>query len=107
MRCGHPDACWCDDDDDPRCLWCEDVERLTGHVKALREQLHRQAVIVTNGTATIEGDVGLLEIVGGNVSIHAKSFGKTLNNAVDTIPLGTPTINLVSVVPSPPPPTTP
>jgi len=28
LECGHPEACWNGDDDDPHCEWCRGVSRL-------------------------------------------------------------------------------
>lgn len=77
-KCGHPQTCWSSDEDDSRCLWCEDVKQLRDIISALREQLGKQAVFVDGGSPTIEGDVGLLEVLGGTVHIAAKSFGAVL-----------------------------
>ncbi len=71
LRCGHPDRCLGgDSEDDLRCLWCEEVRNLQGLNKALREQLHRTAIVIHGGehVLTIASEIGLLEILGGTVN---------------------------------------
>lgn len=82
LECGHPVACMnTEHEDDQYCEWCNEVDNLKAESKALRDQLHKKAVVVNDGHVAIEGnpDIGLLEVHGGNVD-----FGGPIQNI--TIP---------------------
>lgn len=65
--------------DDDGCPWCDEVEALRADNRALREQLHRQAVILSPGVHHLDcGTVGYLVMLDG-----AEAHFGTL--AVDTI----------------------
>lgn len=70
LDCGHPEACLNDaDDDDVYCAWCADRDGLAAQIDILNSVLTKKAVIVTGGSPTIEGPIGLLEIFKGTVNI--------------------------------------
>ena len=81
LECGHPDDCRnADDEDDERCEWCEEVGGLRQQLKGIRDQLHKKAVIVTGGSPTIEGDIGYLDMTGGE--LHVQSHGGRITNPI-------------------------
>jgi len=71
--CEHPSDCAClDQDDEPICAWCEDLERikhLEETIKILREAIGLQSFTVPQNATLIVGDaqIGLIEVYGGTV----------------------------------------
>lgn len=35
LKCGHPEGCWNDDEDDPHCEWCEEVRQIRASLDKL------------------------------------------------------------------------
>ncbi|KKM22997.1 hypothetical protein LCGC14_1619600 [marine sediment metagenome] len=73
LDCGHPTACWRGDyDEDVCCRWCEEVRNLKSHNAALREQIHKTAIVIHGGehAIAVSSPIGLVEILGGTVNFH-------------------------------------
>jgi len=89
LPCGHPVQCLREDEDDSLCAWCEEVAALRTEVRSLTAAIHGKAVIVNDGSPTIEGDVGYLLINSGTVKIgHSEYEVARLRNPIrfDTQP---------------------
>lgn len=68
MSCHHPPICVAyDEDDNPYCAWCEEVERLQRDNDALLSALNDKAVIVHGGVVKVDGPIGYLALYGGSV----------------------------------------
>lgn len=91
LDCGHPTACWRGDyDEDVCCRWCEEVRNLKSHNAALREQIHKTAIVIHGGehTIAVSSPIGLLEILGGTVEFPGMETlvvggGSTIGRMVD------------------------
>lgn len=79
LPCGHPIDCARDlPDDETGCMWCSEVRQLKETVRQLRDELHKPSIIyhgVDGGYGSkpsqlhINGDIGYLEIFGGELHI--------------------------------------
>ena len=76
LDCGHPKACWDDDEDDPHCSWCHEVG------------LHKAAYEIIRGHATQD----VSEIVVRNeadVTITCRDLGTLRHTGSGTVNLST------------------
>lgn len=75
LACGHPAQCLREDDEgESSCAWCEEVASLRTEIRSLTGAIHGKAVIVNDGSPTIEGDVGYLLINSGTVRIGHREY---------------------------------
>ena len=68
LDCGHDTSCLRQHEGENFCGWCNEIkdnERLRDENHKLREAFHKNALIVMGGTVRFAGEIGLLEIHGG------------------------------------------
>ena len=66
--CDHPNECL---NDDYECRWCTEVAALTQDNIDLNAQLGKRCVKISGGHAIFEGEIGLLQVFGGAVTLAA------------------------------------
>lgn len=86
MKCEHPSGCWRDDEDGARCLWCEESAALRGQIAAITEQIEAKAIVVKDGSVTIEGGVGYLALHGGSLEIEHLTCTNVQGDAAYSVP---------------------
>ena len=98
--CGHPPQYATLVAGEMACEWCDEVDSLEATCDELQEQIdllqktnetlrqiiEKKAVIVNDGSPTIEGPIGYLEIRGGSVHMHSLTCSTVGAVASDTRP---------------------
>jgi hypothetical protein len=77
LDCGHPEECEVEEYNEHYCGWCSEVNSLKRTIDALERsfEFSEKAVIINDGSPTVEGPIGYLKLLSGTVNIKSPAGG--------------------------------